>query len=73
MKKIFSHNLFKAILATILVIAMCALQYENGISDYKFWISSIVILGVMIYLLILISGLEKKIERLENQNEDLTE
>lgn len=73
MKKIFSHNLFKAILATILVIAMCALQYENGISDYKFWISSIVILGVMIYLLILISGLVKKIERLENQNEDLTE
>lgn len=73
MKKIFSHNLFKAILATILVIAMCALQYENGISDYKFWISSIVILGVMIYLLILISGLVKKIERLENQNKDLTE
>lgn len=73
MKKIFSHNLFKAILATILVIAMCALQYESGISDYKFWISSIVILGVMIYLLILISGLVKKIERLENQNEDLTE
>ena len=73
MKKIFSHNLFKAILATILVIAMCALQYESGISDYKFWISSIVILGVMIYLLILISGLIKKIERLENQNKDLTE
>lgn len=73
MKKIFSHNLFKAILATILVIAMCALQYESGISDYKFWISSIVILGVMIYLLILISGLVKKIERLENQNKDLTE
>lgn len=73
MKKIFSHNLFKAILATILVIAMCALQYESGISDYKFWISSIVILGVMIYLLILISGLVKKIERLEKQNEDLTE
>lgn len=73
MKKIFSHNLFKAILATILVVAMCALQYESGISDYKFWISSIVILGVMIYLLILISGLVKKIERLENQNEDLTE
>ena len=73
MKKIFSHNLFKAILATILVIAMCALQYESGISDYKFWISSIVILGVMIYLLILISGLVKKIERLENQNEDLRE
>lgn len=73
MKKIFSHNLFKAILATILVVAMCALQYESGISDYKFWISSIVILGVMIYLLILISGLVKKIERLEKQNEDLTE
>ena len=73
MKKIFSHNLFKAILATILVIAMCALQYESGISDYKFWISSIVILGVMIYLLILISRLVKKIERLENQIEDLTE
>lgn len=73
MKKIFSHNLFKAILATILVVAMCALQYESGISDYKFWISSIVILGVMIYLLILISGLVKKIEQLENQNEDLTE
>ncbi len=73
MKKIFSHNLFKAILATILVVAMCALQYESGISDYKFWISSIVILGVMIYLLILISGLVKKIEQLENQNKDLTE
>ena len=73
MKKIFANGILRAVLATILVVAMCAIQYESGISDYKFWISSIVIFCVMIYLIILIAGLVKKIEQLENQNKDLTE
>lgn len=87
MKKIFSNSIFRGTLATLLVIAMCAIQYESGISDYKFWIASIVIVCVMIYLLILIAGLVKrinfcqkelaeckaKIKEIENQNTNLIE
>lgn len=70
MKKIFTNGVFRAILATILVVAMCAIQYESGISDYKFWIASLVIFGVMIYLLILIVGLVKKTNNYEKEIED---
>jgi hypothetical protein len=67
MKKLFSNSIFRAVIASLLVLCMCAIQYESGVSDYKFWIASIVIFCVMIYLLILISGLVKKNKTLEKE------
>lgn len=70
MKKIFSNSITRAIVSTLLVVAMCAIQYESGISDSKYWIASIIIVCVMLYLITLIAGLVKKNKAYEKELTD---
>ncbi len=61
MKKVLHSYVFRTIIAALLVIAMGAIQYEPMISGFKFWIAFVVIVCVMIYIVAMVSSMQKKI------------
>lgn len=60
MKKVLHSYVFRTIIAALLVIAMGAIQYEPMISGFKFWIAFVVIVCVMIYIVAMVSSMQKK-------------
>lgn len=54
-------NTAKALIAAVLILVMWIFQYYPESVDFKFWLGLIVVLGILIYLIILIVSLSRKI------------
>lgn len=54
-------NTVKALIAAVLILVMWIFQYYPESVDFKFWLGLIVVLGILIYLIILIVSLSRKI------------
>lgn len=54
-------NTAKALIAAALILVMWIFQYYPESVDFKFWLGLIVVLGILIYLIILIVSLSRKI------------
>ncbi len=61
MNKMVVKNTAKALIAAVLILVMWIFQYYPESVDFKFWLGLIVVLGILIYLIILIVSLSRKI------------
>ena len=61
MNKMVVKNTAKALIAAALILVMWIFQYYPESVDFKFWLGLIVVLGILIYLIILIVSLSRKI------------
>ena len=61
MNKMVVKNTSKALIAAVLILVMWIFQYYPESVDFKFWLGLIVVLGILIYLIILIVSLSRKI------------
>ena len=61
MSKMVVKNTAKALIAAVLILVMWIFQYYPESVDFKFWLGLIVVLGILIYLIILIVSLSRKI------------
>lgn len=61
MNKMVVKNTVKALIAAVLILVMWIFQYYPESVDFKFWLGLIVVLGILIYLIILIVSLSRKI------------
>lgn len=63
-------NTAKALIAAVLILVMWIFQYYPESVDFKFWLGLIVVLGILIYLIILIVSLSRKIVSLQKNIEE---
>ncbi len=70
MNKMVVKNTAKALIAAVLILVMWIFQYYPESVDFKFWLGLIVVLGILIYLIILIVSLSRKIVSLQKNIEE---
>lgn len=61
MNKMFLRSVSKALIATVLVVVMWIFQYYPGVADFKFWLGLVVVVCILIYMVILVGQLAKKL------------
>jgi membrane protein implicated in regulation of membrane protease activity len=70
MNKVAFKNFFKVLLAGLLIIAMLLMQLED-ISPLAFWITFIIVLVSVVFVLLQTTKVSKQYDRLQEENMQL--